>query len=265
MGSRFLNIAAAKSSRGAKPASSRRSAAASVSAPARVALTPRIFESAIASAHGPQSGFETAGDVQIQAKAAVVTNEADLDASPAYEASGEPLPEQATLSEAEAERELAAAVLRLQNDKGILSGDPNGLFNYDDPVLAAALICARQSALAEMEVMAAGLPGEELREGVLRWAPTGIRAFFKRNDRSLIDLAAMVPSAPEPLAPEKDVIRLALVGDAGYAGRRSGGCCNRSRRSMHASHSTRSSTSAMSISPPTPRRCSSIFSRRSWP
>ena len=123
------------------------------------------------------------------------------------------------ITEVDAEQELRAAVARLQANPGILSGDPDGLFSYDDPVLTAALMFAGHAAVAESEIVEAALPGEELRNGITaRWMIVGIRAFFKRHDRSLVDLAAFVPARPEPLAPQRETVRLAIVGDAGYRG-----------------------------------------------
>ena len=84
---------------------------------------------------------------------------------------------------------------------------------YDDPVLAVALDWAT-TALASA---GAADQGSELRRSsVLRWALAGARAFLNRQADGFLSLAARTPM--HSIVVNEPVLRIALVGDAGYHG-----------------------------------------------
>ncbi len=109
-------------------------------------------------------------------------------------------------------RLLIDALARLETQPDLLGGDPNGVFTYEDPILAVAADFVRRA--EEAPVANAG-DGRELSNGnLLRWALAGISAWRTRGDRAWGDLGGRVPRADMtvPQTPS----RIALVGDAGY-------------------------------------------------
>src|SRR5580658_136312 len=85
-------------------------------------------------------------------------------------------PPQAIPSDEEIEAALAAAATRLKEHPELLSGDPNGVFTYEDPVLAEALYWLRKSVDSNRTLFGAAgkLSGEKLKEGWYRpaWIKT---------------------------------------------------------------------------------------------
>src|SRR2546430_534985 len=100
--------------------------------------------------------------------------------------------------------------------KNLCTGDPDdGEFTYEDPILAMASLWSRTAAT---EVGIAAAPGEDLKNSSwLSWALVGVHAWLKRGDRSYALLGGRTPTTDLVLNKEK--VRLAIVGDAGYAGR----------------------------------------------
>lgn len=123
-------------------------------------------------------------------------------------------------SDDEIEGALAAASLRLQKHPELLSGDPNGVFTFEDPVLAAALYWLRKSEASHKALYGAAgkAPGEKLKEGWYRpaWIKTGVRALFSQLSNTRVQLAAMTPDAP--VETKSSPLRIAVCGDAGFAG-----------------------------------------------
>jgi calcineurin-like phosphoesterase family protein len=113
-------------------------------------------------------------------------------------------------------RELALAVDRLRADPALRSTDHNGVFTYEDPILANAALGARLH-LAKAARSLSFQPGEELTSSV-RWMLMGVRAFLSRHrfDPVLTDLASKTPQGPLKVA--ANPLRIAVVGDAGQAG-----------------------------------------------
>jgi hypothetical protein len=114
-------------------------------------------------------------------------------------------------------QELRRAKAILKKDPSLFSGDPKGLFTYEDPILAnIAYVC--QSYLLKPSVVK--LAGEEKRaiskRNYWEWAKTGIKLWLSRNDKSYQTLMGMTPR--ESIKIEKDVIRIAVTGDAGFKG-----------------------------------------------
>lgn len=89
------------------------------------------------------------------------------------------LPLKAVPSDREVEVALAAAEARLRAHPEMYSGDPKGIFTYEDPVLAAALYCLRKATSSSQKLYgAAGPPGDKLKEGWYRpeWIKTMVES-----------------------------------------------------------------------------------------
>lgn len=109
------------------------------------------------------------------------------------------LPIKTSPSDKEIETALIAAQTRLKQHPELLSGDPNGVFTFEDPVLAAALYWLRKSETSHKALYGAAgkAPGEQLKEGWYRpsWIKTGVRALFSHLSNTRVQLAAMTPDA----------------------------------------------------------------------
>jgi hypothetical protein len=103
---------------------------------------------------------------------------------------------------------------RLANGAPVISGDPDGVYTYDDPVLALAAMYAK---LWEDGQLASAGDGHELRNSRLdRWLRVAFHAVTSHLARAEGVLMSRVPSAPVTI--NADTLRLAVIGDAGYAG-----------------------------------------------
>ncbi|HLA10715.1 MAG TPA: metallophosphoesterase [Pyrinomonadaceae bacterium] len=128
----------------------------------------------------------------------------------------------ATESETDASSEqvqklLKETIERLESDPSLFSGDADGVFTYEDPVLALAAMYDRISPQVISRVGFAGIQGEQLRNAsALRWIRTAVQALLARGDRSYVLLSGRTPQEPIKISGEK--LRLAIVGDAGYEG-----------------------------------------------
>lgn len=113
--------------------------------------------------------------------------------------------------------ELRRAKQRLKKDPSLFSGDPEGFFTYEDPVLAITAYLYQNHLLMSDALGIAGPGGERLRnESYWDWAKTAIHAWLSRNDKSCLTLMGMVPHEPYKL--DQEVMRIAVVGDAGFRG-----------------------------------------------
>ncbi len=123
--------------------------------------------------------------------------------------------------EGEMRGKLENARQRLQNNPSLLVGGASGEFTYSDPILAQALYGIRLYLKAEPNVVRGGAyDGANLNSSAKmwgRWAMVGVGIFLNRHDPSLQSLAARIPAGPV-LMEEKQPIRLAVVGDAGFSG-----------------------------------------------
>jgi len=105
------------------------------------------------------------------------------------------------------------AYRRLKENPELRRVAPDGAVTYSDPILA---IAASWSTIAE-DIAAASVEGDDLTESsMLRWAVTAVHAWINRGDKGMSELAACVPSGA--IVIDKDVARIAIVGDAGYRG-----------------------------------------------
>jgi len=112
---------------------------------------------------------------------------------------------------------LAGAAKRLRDSPSLLSGDPEGVFTFEDPILAVAALWHRRSEEVQNLVVSAGSPGEDLQSGVrLSWMLTGIHAFLSRGDHAKVELGGRTPRAPVNFKGEG--LHIAVTGDAGYKG-----------------------------------------------
>lgn len=114
-------------------------------------------------------------------------------------------------------KELRAAKLRLKKTPSLFSGDPQGFFTYDDPVLAITAYLYQNHLLMSDAMGVAGKIGENLRnDSFWNWAKAAIFAWRSRNAKSCQTLMGMVPH--ETIEIDKDVMRIAVFGDAGFRG-----------------------------------------------
>lgn len=116
----------------------------------------------------------------------------------------------------EARNELAEAFDRLEKDPTIRSPEHEGIFTYEDPVLANAALTARENGDAAVSP-AAVVPGEEL-TSKMRWMLMGVKWMRARmrSDEYLKDLASISPKPPTKFGVKP--FRIAVVGDAGFKG-----------------------------------------------
>jgi hypothetical protein len=111
--------------------------------------------------------------------------------------------------------ELRKALLRLGADASLGSGDPHGYFTYEDPILAVAALACRRGESAE-SLVGAAVQGERVRDGSLRFILPAISWWIRRGNKAAKLLLEKVSQKPEPV--DKEVVRIAVVGDAGYRG-----------------------------------------------
>lgn len=105
----------------------------------------------------------------------------------------------------------------LKKNPSLFSGDPAGFFTYGDPVLAnIAYLCQ----LHLLKPSVAALAGEDERsiskKNFWGWAKTGVHLWLSRNAKSYQTLMGMTPR--DPIKINKDIVRLAVIGDAGFKG-----------------------------------------------
>lgn len=121
------------------------------------------------------------------------------------------------ISEAVIQDELCKAWARLEQNPSLFCGDPDGVFTYDDPVLAIMAYLDQANSLMASVVGIAGATGEELRNATLwNWAKVAVHAWLSKGDGSYQTLAGMTPF--EPITINQDVVRIAVIGDAGFQG-----------------------------------------------
>lgn len=113
--------------------------------------------------------------------------------------------------------ELRRAKARLRKNPGLFSGDPDGVFTYDDPVLAITAYLYQSHLLMSSALGKAGARGENLRNSSFwEWTRTAVRTWLASGDEAYLTLMGVTPQEAVPVA--GDVMRLAVVGDAGYSG-----------------------------------------------
>jgi hypothetical protein len=112
-----------------------------------------------------------------------------------------------------AAQELKEAAGRLEHEPSLFSGDPNGEFTYEHPILANALLSFRDAT----EIMLGGrTEGADLQNSsIFRWMLTGVHAFLSRI-KGHANLPGMTPRRSVKI--RKDVLRVGVIGDAGYRG-----------------------------------------------
>jgi hypothetical protein len=121
------------------------------------------------------------------------------------------------VSEAAVLQELRRAKARQRRNPSLFSGDPDDVFTYDDRVLAVTAYLFQAHRQMSSVLGLAGKQGEELRnESYWKWAKTAIQMLLSRNDKSYQTLMGMTPR--ESIKFDKEILRIAVVGDAGYRG-----------------------------------------------
>jgi hypothetical protein len=119
------------------------------------------------------------------------------------------------VTESEVLEEVRRAFRRQKNNPSLFSGDPEGFFTYDDPVLAIAAYLHQSHLLMSSALGIAGDPGERLKnESLWSWLKTAVHMWRSRNDKGYLTLMGMTPR--EPIRIDKKVLRIAVVGDAGF-------------------------------------------------
>lgn len=120
-------------------------------------------------------------------------------------------------SEKEVLKQIREAQDRLKIDPSLFTGVADNIFTYEDPILALAAYMKDNASEFTSEVYAARGDGEELRNASWwPWAKTLIHAWLTRGDRSYVLLGGRTPT--ETVVFDKDELRLAVTGDAGYKG-----------------------------------------------
>jgi hypothetical protein len=113
--------------------------------------------------------------------------------------------------------ELRRAKSRQKRDPALFCGDPDGFFTYDDPVLAITAYLFHAHLRMSDALAIAGSRAEGLRNDALwTWAKVAVQTWLKRDHKSYGTLMGMTPR--RPLVFDKDILRIAVTGDAGYEG-----------------------------------------------
>lgn len=115
-------------------------------------------------------------------------------------------------------KELRSARARLKRNPELFSGDPEGFFTFDDPVLAITAYAFQGHRVRPSVLGLAGNDGGDLRnESIWQWVKTGIHMWRSRKDEAYQTLMGMTPR--HPIKFDKDVLRIAVAGDAGFRGK----------------------------------------------
>lgn len=121
------------------------------------------------------------------------------------------------ISEEDIQKEIKRAKAKQKNNPSLFSGDPDGFFTYDDPILAIAAYLYQGQSLMGDALGIAGEVGENLRnDSYWDWLQVAIHAYHSRNKKSYLTLMGMTPQ--EAVKIDKDVVRIAVTGDAGFSG-----------------------------------------------
>lgn len=110
---------------------------------------------------------------------------------------------------------LREAYARLEEDPSLFSGDPDGVYTYDDPILAVAALWHQKGTKVASNIGTAGKGVSKA--SIFNWMLTGINAWLNRSQEDYVALAGKTPPA-QPLMIDKPRIRIAVVGDAGFNG-----------------------------------------------
>jgi hypothetical protein len=114
-------------------------------------------------------------------------------------------------------REIQRRMRKLRRKPSLFSGDPEGFFTYDDPVLAITAYLYQSHLLMSNTLGLAGDPGESLRnDSCWEWLKVGVHIFLSRNDADYLTLMGMTPQ--EPIKIDNETARIAIAGDAGFSG-----------------------------------------------
>jgi Calcineurin-like phosphoesterase len=123
-------------------------------------------------------------------------------------------------SHGEIATEIRQAYLRLKACPSLLRGEAIGGFTYSDPILSQILWATRTFVTKQPSVLqAAALPGGNLRSNTKFWGlwfVVALKTFKSRNHPSFKVLATRIPK--KPLRIDKEILRVAVLGDAGYRG-----------------------------------------------
>lgn len=103
----------------------------------------------------------------------------------------------------------------ITNNPSLFCGDPNGFFTYGDPILANIAYLYQLDRLRPSLVGLAG-DGFISKRDFWEWARTGVHMWLSRNAKSYNRLMGMTPL--KPIKINKDVLRIAVTGDAGFKG-----------------------------------------------
>jgi Calcineurin-like phosphoesterase len=101
---------------------------------------------------------------------------------------------------------------RLRLNPGLLSGNPLGVYTYEDPILAIAAEFVRRATTAPVGHAADGRRLQN--RSWFRWALAGVRAWRSRGDMAWGALGGRTPT--EAIKITELPARIAVVGDAGY-------------------------------------------------
>ncbi len=124
--------------------------------------------------------------------------------------------------------EINSALKRLKQNPEIFSGNPDGDFTYEDPVLANAVYFFKQSEsipiltatgeeserISILTASADNMDGLLHNGRIIEWLSAGLRAYINHGDESFNDLENRIPD--HSIKIETKNIRLALVGDGGF-------------------------------------------------
>lgn len=121
------------------------------------------------------------------------------------------------LSETEVLRQIRKAQQRLAKDPSLFSGNPDDVFTYEDPILALAAYFENSAKDFSSSIYSADGSGDELQNASWwPWAKTAVHAWLARGDRSYVLLGGRTPT--DTVRFDKDHLRIAVAGDAGYRG-----------------------------------------------
>jgi predicted phosphodiesterase len=129
-----------------------------------------------------------------------------------------------TESDSEDFKLLKDALERLTDHPEIFVGDPNGIFTYEDTVLAGIAFVFHQSEMNKLPKLVASKKWSGIAENSkivsnsdwVDWAFVALHAFKSSGDKSFNELKNKTPQ--NPITVDKIKIRFAVIGDAGFNG-----------------------------------------------
>ena len=113
---------------------------------------------------------------------------------------------------------LNSALIRLRQNPKLFAGDPNGIFTYEDPILANAAYTYYQNENGRLPTLVADFEnGKFIDKNNWRdWVIPVIKMYLSQGDETYKILSEKIPQ--QSIKVDKSTMRIAIIGDAGFRG-----------------------------------------------